>query len=71
MKSYVKKTHSNFNEGDISLRAHLHQASCVKRQASLTQVWFSLVSMMLFTPSIMRQMSSLTHQHDAFTFLFI
>ena len=37
----------------------------VMRQASLTQVWFSLVSMMLFTPSIMHQMSSITRQHDA------
>ena len=37
----------------------------VMRQASLTQVWVSLVSMMLFTPSVMCHMSSVTPQHDA------
>ena len=35
--------------------------SSIMRQASLTQVWFTLVSMMLFTPSIMHQASNVTH----------
>ena len=45
----------------LTLRAHLHHASCVKRHTSLTQVWFTLVSTMTFTPS---DIYTVIRQHD-------